>query len=288
MAPSFATRPASAASYWSDLGASGYWTDSRLPSVPRRALNDQPTSQPPGTTLAWDAHDASLPSPRSERFEGDKGAPIPQRPPSAPFQSSLQSHARPRVQSRVYSSLGAPNTTHSHSRQSAWPVTPVEVLAYDAHGESTYIRQIAPERWRWRPTSREADCRGWASRGQLYDRLDHWQEGRDETAALPEEQRSRSRFHGTYHPMADLQSASHFGSQYSGRSYLDDPDDIQYQKHGRVTYPYSASMCELQWRCYELELSSHGTKRQLLERLNAHLAGFDRAPTEMRGHGHAW
>lgn len=45
---------------------------------------------------------------------------------------------------------------------------------------------------------------------------------------------------------------------------------------------------EAQERCYELGIASHGTVRQLEERLDAHQSGRDRAPNELRGRGHNW
>ena len=48
------------------------------------------------------------------------------------------------------------------------------------------------------------------------------------------------------------------------------------------------SHAELQEECYVLGVSSVGTRRALLERLDDHAMGNDRAPVELRGRGHNW
>ena len=53
--------------------------------------------------------------------------------------------------------------------------------------------------------------------------------------------------------------------------------------------PYSDSdLWELQTLCSALQLSSVGTMRQLVVRVDAHQQGYDRTPHEPRGDGHAW
>ena len=44
----------------------------------------------------------------------------------------------------------------------------------------------------------------------------------------------------------------------------------------------------LQLRCWQLGISSQGTTRELAERYMEHEVGRDRAPSELRGRGHAW
>ena len=49
-----------------------------------------------------------------------------------------------------------------------------------------------------------------------------------------------------------------------------------------------AELWDLQALCYTLGLSSHGVRKQLIKRIEAHQNGFDKRPSESRGYGHAW
>lgn len=81
--------------------------------------------------------------------------------------------------------------------------------------------------------------------------------------------------------------ASNNRCEWMGGWQLDDPSNSIMRENFCVSNLHD-DMWELQSQCYNLRLSSLGTRRQMCDRIDSHRQGLDRSPIEMRGHGHAW
>lgn len=162
---------------------------------------------------------------------------------------------------------------------------------------------------RWRPISREATQKGWASAHQLYGHDDWWRSSLS-NAASGNDRRARARHHGTYDARVEAGGVSQLEPVsepalrsetvgYGGPPLRRTRSDLaaansfhpiatkRLHEHRYGTYD-QRDLSVLQLRAHEYGLSAAGTFRTLEKRVLEHEAGLDRAPNEFRGRGHNW